>query len=204
MVAAPDETIPRDHLRGVIARAAFPVQAHYSNTDSKYTDDDNEVDNNGSLASSGMHLVHRRVPLDGRSQRARLINLRFLLEEHAVGRVPGIFLTRMHLSQGAQVRYHESTRRAIYHWFLRGEAMYGLDGQHKHQPLAAGRFMDALALSGWDVMAEAERSWDDDRPKRHELEPSADTYWTNEVNEHLESRTSQKKTRAITMRRTAS
>jgi hypothetical protein len=153
-----------------------------------------------SVSSHTKPVCYKRVPLDGSSQRARLINLHCFFDEHAVGRIPGEFYSRLHLPNSVLTRTNDSSRRALFHWFLRGECMYEVASQDRYQGTAPIRYLDALAQCGFDVIGEAERCWDDDQPKRHSLDGAEDGYWTSEVNEIFEPRTTKKRVRGITQR----
>lgn len=139
------------------------------------------------LSVTGKHLVHKRVSLDG-TQRPRLKNMLLMRQEAEFNRTPGIFLTRARAPQGAIARYSRASRRAMIHWFLRGQDEYRLSTHNWFEQNARSEYMQLLAAAGLDVLSEAESFWTDGSSAEEEQYASSGRYWVGEGNEFFESR----------------
>lgn len=132
----------------------------------------------------------RLLPLDGRDW-TRLVNMRIQMNRQIATResIRHDFWTMLHSDESPLRRYRESNRRAIIHWFLRGEDNYEGSWKTMYKPTYSFSAPETFSRMGniKEALEEFERVWQ--APVEKYSTAKKDAYWDSDLNEFWESRT---------------
>jgi hypothetical protein len=139
-----------------------------------------------------LSMEHKQLGLDDFWW--RLVHLReyFAQHGHDDSELENNLLTRLHSVDGPLQKQRESTRRAVLHWFLRGDPTYEPVFDVGDRSHFSERALEMLNRAGTKmVMDELERRWDEPISKASFVDDGSG-FWTESVLEAFEGGTTGK------------
>ena len=128
------------------------------------------------------------LTLDGRDK-TRLVNMA-IQRQHRSEKSQSSHDNLLHQLRSfdlPMLRHRESNRRAILHWFLRGEDRYDVSWKLQYKPVhVAGEVLSQLD-NGEQLLDEAEKAWENPIEKDEKVE-AGQQYWASDSSDFWEAR----------------